>query len=244
MAQIFPKWTNEIPSASLAGVTVLTVSVVYVAWYWMSPKHTDVGYKPTQPIAYSHKLHAGDLGMDCRYCHYAVERSAHAGVPPTQVCMNCHRQVKKDSPLLEPLRKSWNNEAGDGGPVPWKRIHKLPDYAYFPHAGHVQVGFGENRASIGCVECHGRIDWMEVVRQEQPLSMSWCLDCHDDPAPRLRPVSEMTNMMWRPDDEWSRKAVHIAKTLNPPGNRTQARKWTDDMRLETRATAGCNGCHR
>ena len=108
MAQIFPRWTNAIP----VYLTVITGFVVVIGtfsvYFWMSPKHTDVGYQPVQPIAYSHKLHAGELEMDCRYCHFNVERSAHAGVPPTQVCMNCHSQVKKDSPLLEPLR----NEVG------------------------------------------------------------------------------------------------------------------------------------
>jgi hypothetical protein len=245
MAQIFPRWTNEIPAISVAGLAVGAVLSVYVVWYWFSPSHTDVGYKPTQPIPYSHALHAGTLAIDCRYCHYNVERSAYAGVPPTQVCMNCHRQVKKDSPLLEPLRQSWEQ----GTPIPWKRIHKAPDYVYFNHSAHVQVGFGDNQAAIGCATCHGRVDWMEVVRQEQPLSMSWCLSCHDNPAPYLRPRGELTNMAWRSDDEeWRMKARHIAKTLHPPGSRTRARTWVEDehgnYRLETRATAGCNGCHR
>src|SRR5688500_14630791 len=101
MAQIFPRWTNGIPTYGVPAVLGRIVVVICVVWYWFSPKHTDVGYQPHQPIPSSHALHAGQTEMDCRYCHYNVERSAHAGVPPTQVCMNCHAQVKKDSPKLE-----------------------------------------------------------------------------------------------------------------------------------------------
>ena len=126
----------------------------------------------------------------------------------------------------------------------WKRIHKVPDYAFFNHSAHVQVGVGENRAAIGCVTCHGRIDEMVTVEQKQPLSMGWCLDCHDDPAPNLRPVDKVTDMLWRADDAWRVKSVSIAETLNPAGNRSKARKWREDGTLETRATAACNGCHR
>src|SRR5689334_13976015 len=193
MAQIFPKWTNETPRLITVGSLIGLGATVFAVYWWASPWNTDVGYMPKQPLPYSHKLHAGDLKLDCRYCHAYVERGPHAGVPPTQTCMNCHKQVKTDSPLLEPLRKSWANGEGEGGPpVPWKRIHKLPDYAYFDHSAHMGVGVGENRAAIGCETCHGRIDTMEVVHQVQPLSMSWCLECHSDPARNLRPVEAIT----------------------------------------------------
>src|SRR6185437_4741125 len=107
MAQIFPRWTNAVPLYSTVIGGFATIIAVFSVYYWMSPKHTDVGYEPVQPIPYSHALHAGEMQIDCRYCHYNVERSAMAGVPPTQVCMNCHRTAKKDSPLLAPLRESW-----------------------------------------------------------------------------------------------------------------------------------------
>jgi hypothetical protein len=217
MALIFPKWTNEIPRVAPPVLTVLGAFAIFVVWYWWSPKHTDVGYAPVQPIAYSHKLHAGDLGMDCRYCHANVERSPHAGVPPTQTCMNCHRVVKSDSPALTRLRESWK-DGEDGGPVHWKRIHKVPDYAYFDHSAHVNVG-------VGCKECHGRIDQMVVVRQAEPLSMGWCLDCHRNPAPHLRPLDKITDMTWTPDDAWTHTAVERAAKLKPP-------------------TVACSGCHR
>ena len=126
-------------------------------------------------------------GLDCRYCHASVEIAPVANVPPTQTCMNCHQLVKRDSALLAPIRDSATN----GRPMRWIRVHKLPDYAYFTHRAHVTAG-------IGCVTCHGRVDEMETVTQMTPLSMSWCLDCHRNPGPYRRPVSEVTNMKWTP----------------------------------------------
>jgi hypothetical protein len=120
------------------------------------------------------------MGLDCRYCHASVEVSPVANVPPTAVCMNCHKLVKRDSPLLEPIRSS----ASSGHPMQWVRVHKLPDYVYFNHKVHIAAG-------VGCVSCHGRIDEMDVVTQMQPLSMSWCLDCHRNAGPNRRPVSEV-----------------------------------------------------
>lgn len=242
MAQIFPRWTNAIPTYGVPAVLASIPVVIFIVYFWFSPKHTDVGYQPKQPIAYSHQLHAGTMEMDCRYCHYNVERGPHAGVPPTQVCMNCHATVKKDSALIAPLLKSW----AEGSPIKWVRIHKAPDYVYFNHSAHVGVGVGENRAAIGCESCHGRVDLMaeHKVEQVMPLSMSWCLDCHDDPAPRLRPVEAMTLMGYQQPADFHDKARRIAKTLNPPGNRSGARVHNADGSISTHATAGCTGCHR
>ena len=243
MAQIFPKHFNEHPRLILLSTLLFGGFGSFALYWWASPYNTDVGYKPNQPVAYSHKLHAGDLGMDCRYCHAYVERGPHAGVPPTQVCMNCHKQVKKDSEKLKLVRESWANGEGDKS-VAWLRIHKLPDFAYFNHSAHLGVGFGENRAAIGCETCHGRIDTMEVVSQQQPLSMSWCLECHSDPAPNLRPVENITSMGWKGDIGWKAKSQTIAATLHPPGSLSAAGTYTADGKFITRSTAGCSGCHR
>jgi hypothetical protein len=240
MAQIFPRWSNETPRYIFLSTLVLGAAAVFGVYYWASPYNTDVGYMPKQPIAYSHKLHAGEMQMDCRYCHAYVERGPHAGVPPTQTCMNCHAQVKKDAPSLEPLRQSWTT----GIPVPWKRIHKVPDFAYFDHSAHMGFGTGENRAAIGCETCHGRIDTMEVVKQVQPLSMSWCLECHSDPAGNLRPIANITTMGWTPDLAWRDKAMAIAANLNPPGDLNSVRVAAADGTHKTYATSGCTGCHR
>lgn len=242
MAQIFPRWTNQTPRLITIGALVGLGVVIFAVYWWASPYHTDVGYAPKQPVPYSHALHAGTLKMDCRYCHYTVEQGTMAGVPPTQVCMNCHAQVKQGSPALKPVYDSWADGKGTD-PVHWQRIHKLPDYAYFPHSAHVKLGVGENTAAIGCETCHGRIDQMEVVHQVQPLSMNWCIECHSDPAGNLRPADKVTAMGWSADLEWRMKAQQIATTLHPPGNLTGAQKWVDG-KLQTYATAGCSGCHR
>jgi hypothetical protein len=215
LAQIFPRLANRLPLAILAVAILIPSAAVAGVWYFFSPKFTDVGYQPTQPVPYSHRLHAGELGLDCRYCHVSVETSPVANIPSTQTCMNCHRMVLRDSPLLAPIRES----ASSGRPMRWLRVHRLPDYVYFEHRAHVGAG-------VGCASCHGRIDEMEVVHQEQPLSMSWCLDCHRDPQPSLRPRNEVTNMRWAPprDPAARQKQLAALKPVNPP--------------------VDCSGCHR
>ena len=240
MAQIFPKWTNETPKMIAAGGGVASVFVTVAFYMWASPWHTDVGYKPRQPVAYSHALHAGRLELDCRYCHSFVERGPMAGVPPTQTCMNCHLQVKPKSPALAPVRESW----ATGESIRWVRIHKLPDYAFFDHSAHVGVGVGANRAAIGCESCHGRIDEMEVVKQVKPLSMSWCVECHSNPEPNLRPVEAITKMGWTPGPGWAERAAQIAKTLAPPGSLSRVHQVNAEGQPITVAAYGCNGCHR
>lgn len=215
MAQIFPKWTNKLPVVVLAAVVFLGVGVVGFFWYFGSPNYTDVGYRPEQPIPYSHKLHAGDLGMDCRYCHTSVEYSAVAQVPPTQTCMNCHTLVGLDKPTLDPVRESWTS----GVPIQWVRVHKLPDYAYFDHSAHLRVG-------VGCESCHGNVREMEEVMQVKPLSMGWCLDCHRNPEQALRPLSDVTKMNWTPPENQAEFAARVIKEkkIAPP--------------------VDCSGCHR
>lgn len=182
---IFPAWTNHLKELLGVGAAGGLVYVVVVVWLGFSPKTIAVGYSPTQPVPYSHALHAGKLGMDCRYCHTTVESSAHAAIPPTQTCMGCHERVWSKSPKLAPLRE----KHAEGKPLLWRRVHDLPDYVYFNHSRHISSG-------VSCVECHGRVDTMDVVSLEKPLSMGWCLDCHRDPAPRLRPAEFITKLDW------------------------------------------------
>ena len=211
---VFPKWTNQL--RPVIGVVLVTVPtyVAVVFSFGASPRTTDIGYAPTQPVAYSHALHAGELGTDCRYCHTGVENAPQACVPPTQTCLNCHKTIKADSDKLEAVRLS--NETGL--PVEWVRIHDLPDYVYFNHSAHVRRG-------IGCVSCHGRIDTMEVVYQAEPLSMGWCLDCHRNPRPRLRPLDKITEMTWTQEQATAAELEWIE---------------TCDVNPST----DCNTCHR
>ena len=202
MGQIFPPSWNKLPLvAAIAGTLCPTLAIAGV-WYYFSPWYTDVGYRPVQPVPYSHQLHVGELGLDCRYCHASAEVSAVANVPPTQTCMNCHHIVQRDSAPLAPIRES----AASGRPMRWIRVHKVPEYAYFPHHAHVTAG-------IGCVTCHGRVDEMEIVTQMTPLSMSWCLDCHRNPGPQRRPVSEVTNMKWTPPRDVEALAARLSYFL-------------------------------
>jgi len=186
----FPKWTNKF--RDVLGVLTLggLVYLVFFAYYGGHPKTLNVGYAPEQPVPYSHALHAGELGIDCMYCHNTVEKTAAASVPATETCMNCHAKIRPESPRLTLVRESY----ASGEPIEWIRIHDLPDYVYFNHSAHVNAG-------VGCVSCHGRIDTMEVVRQEEPLHMNWCLECHRNPEPNLRPVDKVTAMDWTPSED-------------------------------------------
>jgi hypothetical protein len=213
---LFPRWTNRAPAIVAVALGCLIVGVVAALWYWGTEKYWRVGYSPEQPIPFSHKLHAGDLGMDCRYCHSTVERSPFAAVPPTQTCMNCHSKVKTDSPKLALLRE----RAADDKPVPWVRVHDLPDFVYFDHSAHVTSG-------VGCSSCHGRVDQMARVVQKAPLTMGWCLDCHRNAAPNLRAATEITKMDWQP-------------RANAPSNEV-ARTATGRV---AQPPVHCSGCHR
>ena len=207
---LFPRWSNLLlPTIILAAATIPVYAIFFVA-YGLSPKTLEVGYQPEQPVPYSHVLHAGELGIDCRYCHTSVEKAAHASVPATQTCMNCHTNIHPESPKLAKIKESY----ATGLPVPWIRVHKLPEFAYFNHSAHVSRG-------VGCVSCHGRIDKMEVVYQNEPLSMGWCLECHRNPDKNLRPLSEITNLAFDATAELSASDHQALKTkfdINPNDN--------------------------
>ena len=191
---VFPKWTNKVPAIFAVSFTLFACFAIFAIWYWASPKNTTVGYQPIQPVAYSHKLHAGQLGIDCRYCHFNVERGRHAGVPPTDVCMNCHNLITR-CPTTGTAEISKIREAHESGvPIKWVRIHKLAEFAYFDHSAHVNKG-------VSCMVCHGRVDQMDEVRAVAPLSMGWCLECHRNPAPNLRDRKLITNLAWKADGD-------------------------------------------
>lgn len=126
------------------------------------------GYAPKQPIAYSHKLHAGQYKIDCNYCHTGAQKGKSATIPAANICMNCHGVIKKESPEIQKIYAAIENNQ----PIEWIRVHNLPDLAYFNHAQHVNVG------NVQCQTCHGEIEKMEVVEQRSSLTMGWCIDCH------------------------------------------------------------------
>lgn len=199
---LFPAWVNKIVLLGLGSLVLAGGYLATIGFFATHPEVINVGHQPDQPIPFSHALHAGQLKLDCRYCHNTVEQAAHAAVPPSATCGNCHggkdrvkpgatlAAVHLNSEKLAPLRKSL--ETGD--PIEWLRVHEVPGFVYFNHAAHVTQG-------VSCVECHGRIDKMEVVYQAEPLSMKWCLDCHRDPDEAIRPVDQVTNLGWNPDEK-------------------------------------------
>ena len=222
MSAIFPKWTNRLPTLIMVGMVLVGSALVAGAWYYLTPKYSRVGYQPIQPVSFSHATHAGQLGIDCRYCHNAVEKSWYSNIPGSATCMNCHNQVLKDDPRLALVRDSATN----GVPIPWIQVHRVPDFVYFNHSVHVNRG-------ISCVECHGPINQMDEVYHFQPLSMTFCLDCHRNPAAKVRPPDKITDLNWK----WSPNAEEAARlqALHGP---EMVRDW------KVESLQNCSACHR
>jgi hypothetical protein len=205
MAQVFDRSSNALARASLVltGLIVIALGVA-LDQLQRSPWVTRQGQRPDQPVPFSHKHHVEGLGLQCQYCHTSVEKSAYAGIPPTKTCINCHSQIWTNAQLLEPVRQSW----ATGESIQWIRVHDLPDYVYFNHEIHVNKG-------IGCASCHGRVDEMPLMYQQNTLQMEWCLNCHRNPGVNLRPTSEIYNMAWAGPS--SDKPVWCTATLNTNG---------------------------
>lgn len=245
--KIFPKWANYVVPLLLLGALGGIPFKLTLIGLGGNPQTTDVGYQPKQPIPYSHELHVNQLGMDCRYCHSTVEKAAFAAIPPSATCMNCHHAIRKDSEQLKPLYASFK----EGKSVEWVKVHDLPDYAFFNHSAHVNKG-------VGCVMCHGRVDRMgpEGVHQQEPLSMGWCLKCHREPTANLRPINQVTNLMWGLN--LTRNEIdQIASMGVSTAGMTVGGKLTDQQRLaigakihdgkqikNARQLSDCSACHR
>ncbi|MFL6664757.1 MAG: cytochrome c3 family protein [Rhizobacter sp.] len=182
MPQVF---SRRAALAVKLGLVALLVPVagVLAGGVWREHAYQAIGEPIAQPIPFSHKHHVGDDGIDCRYCHTTVENGRYAGLPSTHVCLTCHSQLYRDAPVLQPLHDS----ARSGEPVRWQRVHELPDFVFFNHGVHVAKG-------VACFECHGRVDQMPLTWRARPLQMQWCLSCHRDPAPHLRPPSQVVEM--------------------------------------------------
>lgn len=222
MSDIFPKWTNQLPIKALIGALILASTGTAGVWYYFTPKYTRVGYQPIQPVPFSHAVHAGQLGLDCRFCHDDVENSWYSNIPTASTCMSCHNQILPNDSRLALVRES----AETGQPIPWVQIHKLPDYVYFNHSVHVNRG-------VSCVECHGQVNEMEEVYHAKPFSMAFCLDCHRNPAAKLRPLDKITDLNWK----WSDDPAAASKAQLENGS-----KLVKDWRVES--MQNCSACHR
>src|ERR1700751_984680 len=201
MPQIFHRSTNTLSRATIFGAVFVVAALGWMAMeIQRSPYVTYAGVRKPQPVPFSHQHHVSGLGIDCRYCHTSVESSSYAGIPPTKTCMNCHSQVWVGSEMLEPVPASYRS----GQSLRWQRIHNLPGFVYFDHSIHIHKG-------VGCTTCHGRIDEMPLTYQQSSLLMEWCLDCHRNPAPNLRPQSEIFNVKWQPPPDQAERGAKLAK---------------------------------
>ena len=191
MALIFHRSTNTLSRVSIFGAVFFVAGSLWLlAAINRSGYVTGQGVAREQPVQFSHKHHAGELGIDCRYCHTSVDVSSFAGIPPTKTCMNCHSQIWAQSSYLEPVRASWRDDRS----IRWIRVNDLPDFVYFNHSVHVHKG-------VGCASCHGRVDEMPFTYQAESLLMKWCVDCHRNPAPNLRPRDKVVDMAWQPPSD-------------------------------------------
>ena len=189
MAQIFHPSTNVISKLSIVGFAG-AVPLLFLAGYaWNMSYGINLKVPLDQPVAFSHKHHVGDDGIDCRYCHTSVDKSNFAGMPSTYTCMTCHSQIWSTSPMLEKVRESFRT----GKPIEWVRVHDLPDFVYFNHSIHIKKG-------VGCVTCHGKMDEMPITWKENTLTMEWCLKCHRDPVKNLRKREYAFDLNYKPKD--------------------------------------------
>ena len=216
MPQIFHRSTNTISRVSIFGALFIIAGLLYItAQLQRSAWNTDMRVAREQPIQFSHERHVAGNGIDCRYCHTSVEDSAFAGIPPTKTCMNCHSQIFANSPFLEPVRDSFRS----GRSIEWTRVHDLPDFVYFNHSIHVAKG-------VGCTTCHGPVDRMPLMWQQQSLQMDWCLECHREPERFVRP----------------REAVFRVDYEPPSDQLALGRRLVDEYQIQK--LTSCSTCHR
>jgi hypothetical protein len=216
MSDIFPRWTNKLPSKVILGALVVGSTLTGGVWYYCTPKYTRVGYQPIQPVAFSRAIHVDQVGLDCRYCHNGVEKSWYSNVPAASTCMNCHNQILANDPRLALVRDSYFT----GKPIAWVQIHKTPDYVYFNHSVHVNRG-------VSCYHCHGEINKMDEVRHAQPLSMGFCLNCHRNPENFIRPPEQVFNLNWQ---------------TNAAAQKQLGEKFVHDWKVNS--SQNCSACHR
>jgi hypothetical protein len=218
MPQIFHRSTNTFSRVSIFGAVFMIAALAWaLALINRSSYVTRAGVARAQPVPFSHRHHNGELGIDCRYCHTAVEQSAYAGVPPTKTCMNCHAQIWVDSPTLEPVRASFRSNRS----IEWIKVYDLPDFVYFNHSIHVRQG-------VGCATCHGRVDRMNLTWQQPSLQMEWCLNCHRHPERYIRPRDQVFNMDWQP----------------PADQLALGRRLIEEYHIQVQLLTNCSACHR
>jgi Cytochrome c7 and related cytochrome c len=216
MAQIFHRSTNTISRLSIYGALFLALGGIFLLYGFSESMYmTDVNEAKEQPVPFSHRHHAGELGLDCRYCHTSVENSADAGMPATKTCMTCHSQIWVNSPMLEPVRASYRDDRS----IEWNRVNAVPDFVYFNHSIHVNKG-------VGCTTCHGPMGDMPLTFRANTMLMGWCLDCHRAPQNFVRPRSEVFSIHYQPPANQAELGAQLVK----------------DYKIQS--LTNCTTCHR
>jgi hypothetical protein len=219
MPQIFHPSSNTFSRVSIFGAVFFLAGVaLLLASYTRSSYRTRVNVPIEQPVQFSHQHHVAGLGIECRYCHAAVEKSSFADIPPTHTCMSCHSQIWIDSPALEPVRESYRT----GQPIVWVRVNNIADFSYFNHQIHVNKGFG-------CETCHGRVDQMQLTYKAHSLYMEWCLECHRHPEKYIRPHDQVFMMGYQPAESQETLGPRLVNEYQIPS---------------TRLLEDCSTCHR
>ncbi len=217
MAAIFRPIANLVTTLILLILAVLILAGIGWAWFWPRSDYARrLDWIVHQPVPFSHEHHVAGLGIDCRFCHTSVEVSSNAGMPPTYTCMTSHSQIWTNAAVLAPIRQSLVNDES----IIWNRVTDLPDYVYFNHSIHIAKG-------VGCSNCHGEVDKMPLTYKAKSLTMQFCLDCHRDPAPALRPKDQIYNTDWR-------------RTADTPSPEALAKEYG----LGGRNLTACSICHR
>jgi len=250
MAQIFKPSANHITQATLMGLAIGVPTVwLAIAALSRSPANTKVNVPLNQPIPFSHQHHAWELGIDCRYCHTSVEKSSYAGLPATETCMSCHSQIWTNSPLLEPVRQSYET----GTPIKWNLVNKVPDFVHFNHSIHISRG-------LNCNTCHGPVQHMQITYKGNPFQMQWCLECHrapdrhiykDETRPDLQPRQQVFNLYWKYqttglDGLSERERALMLGTFSGtdnPKEREAGKQLVKDYGIKVQQLADCSVCH-
>jgi hypothetical protein len=217
MSAIFRPAANIVARASLLGVFALFA--FGLIWWWAFPRMDYARHRNwtvNQPVPFSHQHHVAGLGIECRFCHVTVETSGNAGLPLTYTCMTCHSQIWTNAALLEPVRQSLANNT----PIVWHRVTDLPAYVYFNHKIHIAKG-------VGCESCHGHIQDMALTEKARTMTMGFCLECHRDPGPNLRPKDAIYDTDW-----------HRTKDTPSPAELMQ------QYHVGGRNLTDCSICHR
>ena len=218
MPQLFRPVANTVARVILTAAFVSPFLAMGAGYAVMRSEYiTGQSITVEQPIPFSHAHHVGGLGLDCRYCHTSVETAAFAGMPPTKTCMTCHSQLFTSAAMLAPVRQS----LAEHKPIHWKRVYRLPDYVYFDHSVHVRNG-------VGCSSCHGAVQTMPLMRKAAPMTMDWCLSCHRDPSPHLRPQDQIFNMHWTPPKDQAEQGQFLLVQYH----------------IKTEQLTDCSRCHR